>query len=242
MTTDEHMKAVARAAQEEQDEAVRMLAPLDAKARARISDRILAQMQQEKAAEASGEGAKVIPLSTKRQRWAPVLAALAVAAALALLIGRRSAPIEVALGPSSAPLPGYSMELAEGERRVRGDEPLAKEAFITLGSGSSFEVLLRPSAPDGKPIAVRSFLIQDGHARLWQVEPDISSDGAVRIQGKRDTLFTNVPAGPWEIVIAVARPGDLPDADAVAHDAVRMGERVRLFRARVLLVDGVTPR
>ncbi|HVK70865.1 MAG TPA: hypothetical protein VM694_40700 [Polyangium sp.] len=232
------------------EEAWHMLQPLDEQARARFTDGILAQMQGEKAAAEESpspappprEGAQVLPLPKKRA-WRPALAvALAAAAAVALFVGLRGSPSTDGNGPiallsSQDPVPAYEFTLLGGERSTR-TEPTEPSLTVRLGSGSSLEILLRPATSDRKPIAAGGFLIQDGRARVWEVQPEISLDGAIRITGDRQTLFPNVPAGSYEIVIAVGRPGALPDADAVARGAAgERDARVRLFRQSIVLVD-----
>ncbi|MDC0747937.1 hypothetical protein [Polyangium mundeleinium] len=233
------------------EEAWHMLRPLDEQARARFTDGILAQMQGEKAgAEESRspapprEGAQVIPLP-KRRTWRPVIAvALAAAAAVALFVGLRGLPSTddngpIALLSSQDPVPAYELTLLGGERSTR-TEPIPAEPrpTVRLGSGSSLEIVLRPATSDRKPITTGGFLIQDGRARVWEVQPEISPDGAIQITGDRQALFPNVPAGSYELVIAVGRPGALPDADAVVRGAAgERDARVRQFRQSIVLVD-----
>jgi len=247
------------------DEALRLLKPLDEGARARFADAILAQMQGDEAASKESpspappprEGAQVLPFP-KRRPWAPALAALAVAAAVALFFGLRESPSQktatfragsptIANGPSDeAPVPAYEIALLGGEQNTRADPapadlfgspapPSRVPSAVLLGPGSSLEILLRPATPEQKPIAVRGFLLRDERARLWEIKPDVSPDGAVRIAGERETLFPNMPAGSYEIVIAVGRPGALPNANAVT--AGKLDARVRMFRRSIELVD-----
>ncbi|MDI3289266.1 hypothetical protein [Polyangium sp. 15x6] len=221
------------------EEAWHMLRPLDEKARARFTDGILAQMAKEKAAAEESpapappprEGAQVIPLPKKRT-WVPAVAALAAAAAVALLVGLP------ARGPSNGdPLPAYEVSLLGGEHSTRAEPaPTDPRPPLRLGPGSSLEIVLRPATPDRKPIAAGGFLIQDGRARVWPIQPEISPDGAIRVAGERETLFPNLSAGSYEIVIAVGRVGALPEADAVVRGA-EADARVRLFRQAIVLVD-----
>ncbi|MDI1476478.1 hypothetical protein [Polyangium sp. y55x31] len=241
MTTDELLKAVAQAAREAEDEIDEEIRqrPLDEAARARFTDAILAQMEAEKPAEKipapappPREGAQVVPLP-KRRTWVPAIAALAAAAAVALLVGLPGR------GPSNGdPLPAYELSLLGGEHSTRAEPaPTDPRPPLRLGPGSSLEIVLRPASPDRKPIAAGGFLIQDGRARVWPIHPDISPDGAVRVAGERETLFPDLPAGSYEIVIAVGRPGALPDAGAVVRSAAAEPDaRVRLFRQSIVLV------
>jgi hypothetical protein len=246
------------------DEALRLLTPLDEGARARFADAILAQMQGDEAAAKEGpapappprEGAQVLPFP-KRRPWVPAVAALGVAAGVALFIGLRGSPREprsivetsyhgpndMMVGVASeneplnnSPVPAYEIALLGGEQTTRADPaPADPRSAVLLGPGSSLEILLRPATPEQKPIAVRGFLIRDERARLWEIKPDVSPDGAVRIAGERERLFANMPAGSYEIVIAVGRPGALPNANAVT--AGKLDARVRMFRRSIELVD-----
>jgi hypothetical protein len=128
-------------------EARLLLEPLDEGARARIADRILAQMQGEQSAQKPPQGAEVIPLRPKR-RWAPAIAALAVAAAAGLLITRLPRPAVPAqisgdkppantpvlaseadpfpassqpvLASADAPIPAYQLWLVSSELNAQG--------------------------------------------------------------------------------------------------------------------------
>jgi hypothetical protein len=163
----------------------------------------------------------------------PAIAALAAAAAVALLVGLP------ARAPSNGdPLPAYEVSLLGGERSTRAEPaPTDPRPPLRLGPGSSLEIVLRPATPDRKPIAAGGFLIQDGRARVWPIQPEISPDGAIRVAGERETLFPNLAAGSYEIVIAVGRVGALPEADAVVRGAAAEADpRVRLFRQTIVLV------
>ncbi|UQA58663.1 hypothetical protein [Polyangium aurulentum] len=174
-----------------------------------------------------------------KRKWSPALsAALAAAAAAALLIGLRGSNTELGLESTDA-VPGYELALVGGDRPTRA-EPAPSEApsTVVLGPGSSLEIVLRPATPDPKPIGVRGFLIQNEQARPWEVKAEVSPDGAVRIAGERETLFANVPAGPWEMAVAIGRPEALPDAEAAVRGTPGDKDaRVRTFRRKIVLTD-----
>lgn len=297
MSTDDLLRAVARAAREDeiegdprwdalvegkisaedraaleelagssraQGEAWQALQPLDDEARSRMTDRILAQLQGEQQAEqppreqtaeqqpreqtaepqAEQPGARVIPFPARR-RWGIALAAVGCAAAIALLVlTRRDAPSEFALGPQGDPqadsregsLPAYEIALVGGERAVRADPGATDTAqAIVLGPGSALEITLRPATAVRGPLEVRGFLVRGDQVQRWDVRADVSEEGAVRIAGEREALFPKGLEGTWEISVAVGRPGTLPDGAAVLRASEARDAPWRLFRRRVQL-------
>ncbi|MDP9000582.1 MAG: hypothetical protein M3O46_10770 [Myxococcota bacterium] len=111
---------------------------------------------------------------------------------------------------------------------------------IALLPGTRVEMELRPTEPVTGAVGARGFLLRGNQVLPWAPSFDVARDGSVRISGAVDVLFANVPAGPWEIAVAVGRPETLPtapsdilrgrdadgDAGAAAWRLVR--ERVRL--------------
>ncbi|WP_437274585.1 hypothetical protein WME90_25385 [Sorangium sp. So ce375] len=201
-------------------------------------------------------GGQVIPLPRKpgRARWLIAAAAVAAAAA-ALLVVRLSAergngtPRGLLDDPGALamlPVPAYAMTLAGGEVSERSAGSHADTpATARLGPGSRLEIALRPSTRVDGPIAVRAFLIQGEAARPWDVQADVSDQGAARIEGDTETLFRGVPEGEWEIAIAIGRPAALPDGaagvvDARPHDG--KDSTFRVLRFKVLLLPRAAPR
>jgi hypothetical protein len=231
-------KALEELAEEDarHEEALVLLEPLGDEAKARITDRILGELgAAPRAEDPPAPRAEVIALPARR-RWAPVVAALALAAGVALFVMLRESPTEVALGD---PIPRYEIALVGGELATRADPGAPAEAIpVVLGPGSSLEIVLRPATPYREPIAARGFLIQNGRAQAWEIKPDISPDGAVRIAGERETLFANVAPGPWEIAIAVGPSGALPDAEAVGRGVSgEQAARIQMLRRAIVLVE-----
>jgi hypothetical protein len=83
---------------------------------------------------------------------------------------------------------------------------------VLLAPGARFEVDLRPTAPVTGAVAARAFLVRGGEVRPWDPPFSVSTDGSVRISGTVGALFAGVPAGEWEIAVAVGRPEVLPTA------------------------------
>jgi hypothetical protein len=162
--------------------------PLDAAAK----ERIVARLEQE------GAGAKVVSLASRRRLArvvVPTLAALAAGVLLFVLPGRGGAPV-----------PEYALSFS-GELGTRADGPEAEVPRV--GPGSRFTVLLRPQRAVEGQVEARAFLVRPGEARVWSPRLEVSSEGAVRIQGEGAEL-ASVPPGEWTLAVAVGRAGSLP--------------------------------
>jgi hypothetical protein len=200
--------------------------PLDDDARKRITDQILARlpMQGESSgsAPASGrrmrsladeprdEGGRLIPLLARRFVPSLIFTAGVLAAAAALLFFLP--PVSCA----SDPMPAYALFVSSGERDQQSDVGTQGAALPRLGPGSRLEMTLRPATLVKGAVAVQGFLIHDGRAQRWDVQADVSPEGAVRIAGEKEALFGGAQAGRFEIALAVGRPSALPsDPEAV---------------------------
>ena len=212
-------------------EAWQMLEPLGSEVRAKFTDRILSDLEHAKdtgARPASHPpGAKVIPLRPKR-RWPLTLVAVGSAAAVALLVLLASmltsspeSPLEITSAPSVAPRPdprgpsppSYEIAAWGGDRSLRSETDASVPAarIVLVDPESWLEITLRPATPVRDPITVRASLVKDGHTQPWDVQVDVSPDGAVRIAGSRMALFPGVSRGPLDIAIAVGA-GTLPSS------------------------------
>lgn len=90
--------------------------------------------------------------------------------------------------------------------------------------------------PDGRSpqLVVRgTLLLRDGSARRW--EPRInptSPDNVIYIAGTKKTVFPCVPAGTWEMLVAVGKEGKtLTQAEILAGDT----RSYKVLRKRVVL-------
>jgi hypothetical protein len=161
-----------------------------------------------------------------------VAGALAAAAAFALIVH----------STSPEPLPAYAMVVTGGELEDRSDDGKpAQTEVIRLGPGSSLELTLRPAVRASGEVAVQGYLIRNGQARRWDVRAEISKEGAIRIQGDRESLFGGEPAGEVEIAVAVGRPGEMPPNEEAA---LRGGGDAQwmLFRRRLELTEEKVPK
>ncbi len=109
---------------------------------------------------------------------------------------------------------------------------------VTLTPGGQFEVELRPDARVSGAIAARGFLLRGDEVRPWDPPFSVAADGTVTIAGAVDSLFAGVPAGAWEVAVAVGRPETLPTAPNDILRARGVDARAlswRLVRERVFL-------
>jgi len=246
VNNDELLKALADVAREENGardsqraalaerssadrEALEANRPLDADARARIVDRILASQRSQPGA---GE---VIVLSPPKRRMGLAMAAFAVAAALVLWYSLSTRPGS----PEIASIPPYGIAIS-GEIQGSRSEPGVPAETPRFGPGSRPVITLRPATPTTGPIAVRGFLIGEDQIREWNVNAEISENGSFRITGDMGALFQGVPAGRWKLVFAVGRAETLPTdiramADAMANDPHE--RRWQLLAQEVILVE-----
>ncbi len=155
---------------------------------------------------------------SRRRRW---LGRASVAAALA------AAVVLVVLRPWSAlaPLPVYSAHLTGWTRQWRaGEEGAAPSAPAPAAPlfepGNRLELVLTPQESVAEAPAVRTFLLHGGDLAPWTVPYEVSDQGAVRLGG---TVGEEVrlPAGASSVVVAIGRPGSLPEVAAVRG---RLGE------------------
>ncbi|MDC0677001.1 hypothetical protein [Sorangium atrum] len=202
---------------------------------------------------AAARGGEVLPLPRKPDRapWRTAATALAAAAAAVLIVrlsleGDKHHPRGLLDDPGALamlPVPAYAMTLAGGEVSERSASSGA-DATARLGPGSRLEITLRPATRVDGPVALRAFLIQGETARPWDVHADLSEQGAARIEGDTEKLFSGVPEGEWEIAIAIGRPAALPDSAAGLADA-RPSEKkdkpFRILRFKVLLLPRAAP-
>jgi hypothetical protein len=118
--------------------------------------------------------------------------------------------------------------------------PLASLDEIPLAAGQQFALEVHPSAPVRGAIAARGFLLRGDEIRPWTVPFSVDADGTVRIDGAVDSLFAGVPAGAWDVAVAIGRPETLPTTPTEVLRAAHSTEDLpdlswRLVRERVFL-------
>jgi hypothetical protein len=193
--------------------------PLDEVERGEIEAKILAQR-------GARDPPAVTPLRRRRVLWA-FAAAAALAGAFALFVPRFS---------GEAMVPAYELAMAGGEQMERGT-PDAQGSAPRFGPGSMVEIVARPKVAVAGKVDVRGALVQDGRSQAWRPPLEITPEGVAHIAGTRETVFPGVPDGAWELVLAVGRPGALPQ-DPAAGNAE---QGVQLLRAKVVLVAAPPP-
>lgn len=187
--------------------------PFDADVRRRL----LATARGQLAAETRGTEERVEPekrsggkvIRGPRRWWLPP-AILAAAAALVLLLRPAPAP---------APLPGYGLELAGSVQEMRSETPAdaPREApgeapRHLFAPGNRLRLVLTPEVAVEGPVAARFFLVHDGGTSTLRA-PDaaVSEAGAVLLEGVVGGEV-RLPEGDSELLVAVGRPGALPEA------------------------------
>jgi hypothetical protein len=170
--------------------------PLDSGARARIVERLERQLARPEAAREPRA-----PFWRRFWVWAPACA-VAAAAAIVLL-----------LWPAGLPdLPRYSLAVRGGVQAVRGDP--APEDLPRFEAGSTLEITLRPQRAVEGPVEARVFVEEGDGVRRLGVTVEKSATGAVRLRARVGQEL-RLPDGVHRLVVAVGRPGGLPDAERV---------------------------
>jgi hypothetical protein len=122
------------------------------------------------------------------------------------------------------------------------EAPSATAPVAVLHPGSHFDLEATPEHEVQGAVTARAFLVPAANAAAtpqpWNVPLEIGRDGSVHVSGPVDTLFAGVPAGEWEVVLAIGRPELLPHDTrswplSGAHDAGQAAWRV--VRRRVSL-------
>jgi len=116
----------------------------------------------------------------------------------------------------------------------------ADAGALVLAPSDRFHLDIKPQVAVVGAVGARGFLLQGTDVRAWDPPFTVERDGTVRLDGSVATIFAGVPAGPWDVAIAVGRPETLPTAprDILrARDALPTdGDAAwRLLRERIVL-------
>ncbi len=98
-------------------------------------------------------------------------------------------------------VPGYALEGDGG-------------AEVVLRPGDVFEMVARPAARPEGIVGAKGFLLRSGDNRPWDAPYTTDIDGTVHIGGPVDSVFKGIPAGAWDVAVAVGRPEMLPSMPA----------------------------
>lgn len=131
-------------------------------------------------------------MATRAQRLLAVIVVPAAAVTSALLLYFR-----MKLEPPT--VPAYALGGSDGGE-------------VYLARGEHFAMAAEPLGVIQGAVGARGFLVRGDEVRLWEPPFSVDRDGSVHVEGTVDALFGGVPAGPWEIVLAVGRPETLPTA------------------------------
>ncbi len=185
------------------------------------------------AAGAENENAKpaaVGPAEARaRARWGGrslAIGAFVVAAAAAALLWSRTTP------PPDA-LASYELVVEGSQRATRSGEPTRATEPVRVARDGRLVILARPRVrvPAGVRAVVR---IAHGDAlTAWKVVPEISAEGAVRVEAGPSAL-AELPDGASQLVVFVARADLLPTTDDAARAARRSApEGVRVLERSI---------
>ena len=208
------VRALAPIEGDDLDDEIEAFSPLSEEARGRISERLLATIVSEKAANnVKGDNAvsaappEPRPVVVTLRRLTVAVSALALAASLAFVLRGRT--------EAEAPLPKYEVAFVGGEQAWRGEAPeetnTADKAKHRFSHGERVRLSIRPGTTVSGPVEARIFLRRGDDVRPWPTAVDVSSAGAVRIAASPDTLPPGTE-GEWELVVAIGRPQSLPTA------------------------------
>lgn len=187
-------------------------APLDELTRHKIAERAVAALLAPRAEPKLGRGP-----GQKRRRSARRFSMMTLAAGLLLTAGTLG--VWSQLDPYNAPpLPSYRWELRSTVRDFRGPAKASSEqARPRMHPDTRVELVLRPHENVEGELEVRSFLVDStGGAQPWSPPIEQSPIGVVRIAGSvRKDL--GIPLGQWTLVVAIGRPGALPETLDTEH-------------------------
>jgi hypothetical protein len=153
----------------------------------------------------------------KRSLLPPLLVATAVAGAVVLLL------LRLRMEPPTVPVYALAATDAGGQ---------------ALRTGEKFRLDLAPAGEVTGAVGARGFLLRGDEVRPWDPPFEVARDGSIHLDGPVEALFAGVPAGEWDVAVAVGRPETLPTAprDILrARDGGPAEAAWRLVREHVVL-------
>jgi hypothetical protein len=209
-------------------EMLAMYAPLDEAAFARFEDAARSALGPPEATRGERPAARAKVVGP-RSGWARrlVFAAAPLAAAAALVLWLRA---------PSAPLGAYDVVVTTADDAMRSTEAPLPGPSRAHQTGRTFELVASP-AGGGGAVEAHAFLERDGAVTPWAPPMQVSPQGTVRIAGDTDALF-GTRAGAVTVLLAIGRPGHVPDSAAVvARGEGATGESAtwRLVREEIVL-------
>ena len=117
--------------------------------------------------------------ATSVRRFWSLAVGLGVAAAMVVAF--------LAARDMSEPLPSYRVEASSGDLAVRSVPPVADDGR-RYASGSSVTIIIRPELATPS-VALDTFVLEGETLRPHPVKAEVSTTGAIRIQGPVDDVF-----------------------------------------------------
>ncbi len=141
---------------------------------------------------------------------------------------------------AAAPIPPYRVEARAGETPSRAPDAVPSTSLV-LRPDNHLLLVLRPETEVEGVISVKAFLTGASGTRAFDAPFEIAETGLVRLAGRTDDLFRDVPPGGYDLVVFIGREAHLPksaaDVDATAASTSR---EVRVVR-RAIVLDRHTP-
>ncbi|APR83113.1 Membrane protein involved in colicin uptake-like protein [Minicystis rosea] len=150
--------------------------------------------------------ANVRPLRSSRPRrtWALLALAAAFAAFAAFVILRPHAPTP----------PTCALD-AKGDAVALGPDTAAPD--LVVSPGTRVRLTLTPSSPVPEDLVARFFLASGQEVRPLPIHP--APARTVRLEGLREEVFPNVPAGRYDLIVVIAYAGTNASDSALADMA-----------------------
>ena len=157
-----------------------------------------------------------------RARWGGpmTIGAFVLAAAAAVILWVRTAP------PVSAPLASYELVVEGGERPSRSGDPASDAEPVKVRRDGRLVLVARPrtALPAGASAGVVAMIARGDTLREWHVTPQISAEGAIRIEAAAAAL-AELPDGASRVVLFVGPPAALPSGEEAARASRRAPAR-----------------
>lgn len=152
-----------------------------------------------------------------------------------------AAPASSGARLASMELPRYEIEVRGGDiaRAVRGagardnaepEQPTApqEQVPIVLGPGATLEITLRPETAVQGPVSVVACLVREGRATPWTAAWQRSEQGALHVQGTRESLFSTEPPGEVTLRFLVLAGAETLDCSSKAVSAAAIARTIQL--------------
>jgi hypothetical protein len=216
MTDDEILQQVGQAAQRAEDERIAG-EPIDQATRERFVQAILQSYPPAAARQQRDQRLRFA------RRGSMAAGVLALAAGVVLFVRT----------PAVSDLPPYEMAVVGGARELRGDTPTppAQTEAPRIRKGDRVEILLRPQRAVEGALSTRALFIRGADIVPWDASIEHAPLGALRIVIDSSALPALAP-GRWDLVVAMGRPGSLPDEPAAI---LRGGSRWQTHRTSVVI-------